>query len=94
MRRLLPVLALAVLLAVPAVVEDSYTRHLFIIAFLYAVIASNWDLTLGYAGLFNFGHLTFFGAGVYTAAILAKTGARSRTQALILAVRHGLVRIE
>jgi DNA-binding NarL/FixJ family response regulator len=27
-------------------------------------------------------------------AILAKTGARSRTQALILAVRHGLVRIE
>src|SRR6056297_1515141 len=27
-------------------------------------------------------------------AILAKTGTRSRTQALILAVRHGLVRIE
>ncbi len=27
-------------------------------------------------------------------AILAKTGARSRTQALILAVRHGIVRIE
>jgi DNA-binding NarL/FixJ family response regulator len=27
-------------------------------------------------------------------AILAKTGARSRTQALILAVRHGLVEIE
>jgi DNA-binding NarL/FixJ family response regulator len=27
-------------------------------------------------------------------AILAKTGARSRTQALILAVRHGLVRID
>jgi DNA-binding NarL/FixJ family response regulator len=27
-------------------------------------------------------------------AILAKTGARSRTQALILAVRHGLIRIE
>lgn len=27
-------------------------------------------------------------------AILAKTGARSRTQALILAVRHGLVQID
>jgi branched-chain amino acid transport system permease protein len=38
------------------------------------VIASNWDLTLGYAGLFNFGHLTFFGVGVYTAAITIKTG--------------------
>lgn len=74
MRRLVPLLALAALLAVPAVVEDSYTRHLFIIAFIYAVIASNWDLTLGYAGLFNFGHLTFFGVGVYTAAILATSG--------------------
>ncbi len=57
---------------VPAFVADSYIRHLFIIAFIYAVIASNWDLSLGYAGLFNFGHLTFFGVGVYTAAICAR----------------------
>ena len=64
---------IAVLLVLPLFVEDSYIRHLFITAFLYAVIASNWDLTLGYAGIFNFGHLTFFGAGVYTAAITAKT---------------------
>ena len=64
---------IAVLALVPLVVEDSYTRHLFIIAFIYAVIASNWDLSLGHCGLFNFGHLTFFGAGVYTAAIAAKT---------------------
>ena len=69
----LPLLALALLALVPAVVADSYIRHLFIIAFIYAVIASNWDLSLGYAGLFNFGHLTFFGVGVYTAAIGSKT---------------------
>lgn len=66
-------LGLIVLALVPAVVLDSYTRHLFILAFVYAVIASNWDLSLGYAGLFNFGHLTFFAVGVYTAAIAAKT---------------------
>jgi branched-chain amino acid transport system permease protein len=71
--RLAIITLLAVLLVVPVIVEDSYIRHLFIMAFLYAVIASNWDLTLGYAGIFNFGHLTFFGAGVYTAAIAAKT---------------------
>jgi branched-chain amino acid transport system permease protein len=70
--RFLPLLVLGLLALVPAVVEDSYTRHLFIVAFIYAVIASNWDLTLGYAGIFNFGHLTFFGVGVYTAAILAR----------------------
>lgn len=73
LRLLAPVLALAILAIVPIFVTDSYTRHLFIIAFLYAVIASNWDLSLGYCGLFNFGHLTFFGIGVYTAAIAAKS---------------------
>lgn len=67
-------LALVALLFVPVFVQDSYTRHLFILAFIYAIIASNWDLSLGYAGLFNFGHLTFFGVGVYTTAILVKTG--------------------
>ncbi|MCY6380415.1 branched-chain amino acid ABC transporter permease [Hoeflea prorocentri] len=66
-------LALVGLAVVPIFVTDSYTRHLFILAFVYAVIASNWDLSLGYAGLFNFGHLTFFAAGVYTAALAAKT---------------------
>lgn len=68
-----PLAALILLALVPLVVTDSYTRHLFIIAFIFAVIAANWDLSLGHAGLFNFGHLTFFGVGVYTAAIAAKT---------------------
>jgi len=66
-------LGFALLALVPVVVWDSYTRHLFISAFVYAVVASNWDLSLGYAGLFNFGHLTFFATGVYTTAIAAKT---------------------
>lgn len=67
------ILAVAVLAILPIFVTDSYTRHLFILAFVYAVIASNWDLSLGYSGLFNFGHLTFFAVGVYTSAIAAKT---------------------
>lgn len=66
-------IGLAILALVPIFVTDSYTRHLFILAFVYAIVASNWDLSLGYAGLFNFGHLTFFAVGVYTAAIAAKT---------------------
>ncbi|MCA1444145.1 hypothetical protein I6F07_28885 [Ensifer sp. IC4062] len=44
------------------------------IAFIYAIIASNWNLRLGHCGIFNFGHLTFFGIRVYTAAVLTKTG--------------------
>lgn len=62
------------LLAVPTVIGDSYVRHLFILAFIYAIVASNWDLTLGHAGIFNFGHMAYFGTGVYAAAIAAKTG--------------------
>lgn len=64
----------AVLAVVPQVFTDAYIRHLFIIAFIYAIIASNWNLSLGHCGIFNFGHMTFFGIGVYTAAILTKTG--------------------
>jgi branched-chain amino acid transport system permease protein len=67
------VVAVLVLALVPLVVADGYWRHLFIIAFVYAIIASNWNLSLGHTGIFNFGHLTFFGIGVYTAAIASKT---------------------
>lgn len=70
---LVPLACLAVLALVPLVATESYTRHLFVIAFIYAIIASNWNLSLGHCGVFNFGHLTFFGVGVYTAAIAAKT---------------------
>ena len=49
----LALIAVVALLAVPWVVTDAYTRHLFIIAFIYAMIASNWDLSLGYSGLFR-----------------------------------------
>lgn len=63
------VLLLAIALVVPFIVEDRLIRHYFILAFLYAVVASNWDLSLGYAGIFNFGHVAFFGIGVYASAI-------------------------
>lgn len=60
------------LLLLPLVIDNSYIRHLFIMAFIYGVIASNWNLSLGYTGILNFGHLAFFGIGVYTAGIFSK----------------------
>lgn len=62
----------AIGLIVPLLAQDTYVRHLFIIAFIYAVVASSWDLSLGYAGIFNFGHVAFFGIGVYAAGLAAK----------------------
>lgn len=59
-------------LFVPIIVHDTYIRHLFIIAFVYAIVAASWDLTLGYAGIFNFAHVAFFGIGIYATGLTAK----------------------
>lgn len=59
-------------LIAPAVFQDSYVRHLFILAFIYAIVAASWDVTLGYAGIFNFAHMAFFGIGIYAAGLTAK----------------------
>lgn len=64
--------AFAVLALLPLVVPDSYSRHVLIMAFIYAVVASNWDLSLGYGGVFNFGHLALFGIGVYAYGLITK----------------------
>ncbi|TIN48743.1 MAG: branched-chain amino acid ABC transporter permease [Mesorhizobium sp.] len=70
------ILLLAILigagLLVPVFVHDTYIRHLFIIAFIYGVVAASWDVTLGYAGIFNFAHVAFFGIGVYATGLTAK----------------------
>jgi branched-chain amino acid transport system permease protein len=63
--------SIAVFLLLPIVIKDEFLRHLTILGMLYAVVASNWDLTLGYAGVFNFAHGAFFGIGAYTSGILA-----------------------
>lgn len=62
----------ALLALLPFVLADSYSRHVLIMAFIYAMIASNWDLSLGYGGVFNFGHLALFGIGVYAYGMLTK----------------------
>lgn len=61
-----------VLALLPVVIPDSYSRHILIMAFIYAVVASNWDLSLGYGGVFNFGHIALFGIGVYAYGLLTK----------------------
>ncbi len=66
-------LGLLVLVFLPLIFDGSYARHLLIVALVYAVIASNWDLSLGYGGIFNFAHLAFFGTGVYFCAVMSKT---------------------
>lgn len=63
----------AVLCVAPWFSTSSHFRHLLIVAMFYAIIASNWDLSMGYAGIFNFAHAAFFALGAYTAGILTKS---------------------
>jgi len=66
-------IALAVLAVLPFIFTDSYSRHILILAFVFAIVAASWDLSLGFGGLFNFAHVALFAVGVYTYGILAKT---------------------
>lgn len=61
--------ALAVAAVAPLLLTGSVVQNLAILSLLYAVVASNWDLTLGYAGIFNFAHVAFFGIASYVSAI-------------------------
>jgi len=63
------VIVLSIALVAPQALKGGVAQNLAILSILYAVVASNWDLTLGYAGIFNFAHVAFFGIGSYVAAI-------------------------
>jgi branched-chain amino acid transport system permease protein len=54
----------------PVFVESNYYRHLVIIALMWVVVGSAWNLLAGYTGQVSFGHAMFFGIGAYTAGIL------------------------
>jgi branched-chain amino acid transport system permease protein len=55
----------ALLAVLPLGFGDTYSRHILIMSFIYAIVASNWDLSLGYGGVFNFGHIALFGIGCW-----------------------------
>jgi branched-chain amino acid transport system permease protein len=47
-----------------------YESFLYLV-FHWIVLATSWNLLSGYSGYFSFGHAAFFGAGVYSTAVLA-----------------------
>ncbi len=67
----LPLLAVVLLALVPTMTSNGYVLHLLIVCLIFAVVASNWGLQVGYSGIYNFGHYGFFAIGAYTAAVLS-----------------------
>src|SRR5262249_7930503 len=74
-------LALAVLLALPAVLSG-YAVTIFILIFFYAFLAQAWNIVGGYAGQLSAGHAAFVGIGGYTPALLFERGLPPRLRSL------------
>ena len=50
-----------------------YALHVLVMVCLYTILASSFNLLIGFAGLFALSHAAFFGVGAYVTAILSAT---------------------
>ena len=67
----LPLLTVALLgLTIPIFSANAYVLDILISAFLFAGLASAWNIIGGFGGQFSLGHGVFFAAGAYTVAQL------------------------
>ncbi|HEY1720937.1 MAG TPA: branched-chain amino acid ABC transporter ATP-binding protein/permease [Magnetospirillaceae bacterium] len=64
-------LAAIVLALLPFLNPPAFYESFLYLIFLWATLATSWNILSGYSGYFSFGHAAFFGAGIYTTATLA-----------------------
>lgn len=67
---------LAIIFSVVAILpvfigDDRLIMHILIMCLIWAVVASCWDVIMGFAGIFSFGQVAFFVIGAYSTAILS-----------------------
>jgi len=62
--------SLVLFVSAPLFIRNDYFLHLMILAFLWVVIGSAWNLLAGYTGQVLFGVAAFFGTGAYTSGLL------------------------
>ncbi len=65
--------ALLMLLLFPLVVRGKFPQHVMIMFLLFAMMGVAWNIMGGYAGMFSFGQVAFFGIGAYTSSYLLLT---------------------
>jgi len=59
------------LFSVPFLKLPAFYESFLYLVFYWIVLATSWNILSGYSGYFSFGHGAFFGAGMYTTAVLA-----------------------
>lgn len=53
---------------------EGYLTHLLIIIGIFVILSVSLNLSIGFTGLLNLGHVAFFGMGAYTSALLVMHG--------------------
>lgn len=64
-----PLLLIALVLAVPLVVKNPYHLNVLILVLVWTAAGSAWNILGGYAGQLSLGHSAFFGIGAYGLAL-------------------------
>ena len=59
-----------VFLVLPLINSKPFFLHIFIMFFLYSLLASSWNIIGGFAGQLSFGHALYFGIGAYVSTFL------------------------
>jgi branched-chain amino acid transport system permease protein len=64
--------AYGIMAVLPIFVGDiRFIMNIMIMCLIWAVVASCWDVMMGFAGIFSFGQVAFFVMGAYCSGILA-----------------------
>jgi branched-chain amino acid transport system permease protein len=71
-RRVAVAAALVLLAAWPYLGASRFALHLGMLFFIWAVVASYWNLLNAIAGILSLGNMGFMALGAYTSAVLAK----------------------
>ncbi len=66
-------IVLALLLLFPLFARGSFPMHVMIMLFMFGMMGVAWNIMGGYAGMFSFGQVAFFGIGAYTSSYLLVT---------------------
>jgi branched-chain amino acid transport system permease protein len=69
----------------PLLVGDiPFVMNILVMCLIWAVVASCWDVMMGFAGIFSFGQVAFFVIGAYSSAILSISHQITPVLAIIL----------
>ncbi|WP_049681073.1 branched-chain amino acid ABC transporter permease [Peribacillus loiseleuriae] len=59
------------IMLIPLFLKDAYFMQIFILFFMYVILATGWNIIGGFTGQVSFGHGVFFAIGAYSSAMLS-----------------------